>query len=212
MLAITNADLWTVSDGRINDGTLVMADGKISAVGADVTVADGARVIDAGGRPVTPGIVEAHAHVGINEQGVGREGRDGNESTHPVTPQVRAIDAINPRDDAFREFRAAGITCALVPPGSGNLIGGVAAVVKCRGTIADEMVIDAEAGMKAALGENPKGAYGRRQNRAPSTRMGSAAMMRGRSCIVPGSSRAGSNRGRWTAPAKQTWLTPSSTR
>lgn len=178
MLAVINADLYTVGDaGRICGGVLLIQDGRIAAVGADVEVPDGARIIDAGGRPVTPGIIEAHAHVGINEQGVGWEGRDANESTDPITPEVDALDAINPRDDAFREFREAGITSALVPPGSGNLIGGTAAAIKCWGNIVDDMVIAHPVGMKAALGENPKGSYGRR-SRAPSTRMANAAMIR----------------------------------
>ncbi len=178
MLAIINADLWTVACGRIEGGTLLCEDGKIVDIGTDVDVPEGVQCIDAAGRRVTPGIIEAHSHAGINEQGVGREGRDGNESTHPITPQVRAVDAINPRDDALREFLAGGITSTLVTPGSGNLIGGVAAVIKCKGTVVDDMLVIDEAGMKAALGQNPKGAYGRRQNRAPATRMGNAAMMR----------------------------------
>ncbi len=177
MLAIINADIYPVSHSRISCGTLLLREGKIVAVGAEVAIPEGARVIDARGRPVTPGIVEAHAHVGINEQGVGWEGRDANESSDPLTPEVDALDGINPRDDALREFREAGITSTLVPPGSGNLIGGTAVAIKCWGTIVDEMVIAHPVGMKAALGQNPKGSYGRR-GKAPSTRMGSAAMIR----------------------------------
>lgn len=179
MLAVINADLHTVSQaGRISGGALLIDDeGRIAAVGADVQVPEGARVIDARGRPVTPGIIEAHAHVGIIEQGVGWEGRDANESTDPITPEVNALDAINPHDDAFREFREAGITSALVPPGSGNLIGGTAVAIKCRGNIVDDMVIANPVGMKGALGQNPKGSYGRR-GKAPSTRMANAAMIR----------------------------------
>ncbi len=177
MLAIINAEIHAVSHGRICGSTLLIREGKIAAVGTDVEIPEEARVIDAGGRPVTPGIVEAHAHVGINEQGVGWEGRDANESSDPFTPEVDALDGINPRDDALREFREAGITSALVPPGSGNLIGGTAVAIKCWGSIADEMVIAHPVGMKAALGQNPKGSYGRR-GKAPSTRMGSAAMIR----------------------------------
>ncbi len=177
MLAIINADIHTVSRGRISSGTLLLREGKIAAVGAEVAIPEGACVIDARGRPVTPGIIEAHAHVGINEQGVGWEGRDANESSDPLTPEVDALDGINPRDDALREFREAGITSTSVPPGSGNLIGGTSVAIKCWGTIVDEMVIAHPVGMKAALGQNPKGSYGRR-GKAPSTRMGSAAMIR----------------------------------
>ncbi len=178
MLAIINANIVPVAGEAMPDATLLMRDGKIEALGTDVEIPGEARVIDARGRTVTPGIVEAHAHVGISEQGLGAEGSDHNETTDPVTPHVRAIDGINPRDDAFREFREAGITTALVPPGSANLLGGSAVVLKCSGTIVDDMVILDPAGMKAALGENPKGAYGQRQGKAPATRMGSAALLR----------------------------------
>ncbi|MFO8059750.1 MAG: amidohydrolase [Bacillota bacterium] len=177
MLAIINGDLHTVGCGRVPDGTVLTRGRHIVAVGTEVEVPKDARVIDAAGRPVTPGIVEAHAHVGINEQGVGWEGRDANESSDPITPEVDALDGINPRDDALREFREAGITFALVPPGSGNLIGGTAVAIKCCGGIADEMVIAHPVSMKAALGQNPKGSYGRR-GKAPSTRMGNAALIR----------------------------------
>ncbi len=178
MLAIVNAEIVPVVGDPISGGTILVDGGKIVAMGKDPEVPSDARIIDATGRTVTPGIVEAHAHVGISEQGLGSEGSDHNETTDPVTPHMRAIDGINPRDDAFREFREAGITTALVPPGSANLVGGTALVLKCAGEIVDDMVILDPAGMKAALGENPKGAYGKRQNKAPATRMGSAALLR----------------------------------
>ncbi len=178
MLAIINAEIVPVSGDPISGGTVLVEDGRIVALGTDVDIPDGTRIIDAAGRTVTPGIVEAHAHVGISEQGLGAEGSDHNETTDPVTPHMRAIDGINPRDDAFREFREAGITSALVPPGSANLLGGSAVVIKCAGDIVDDMVMKDPAGMKAALGENPKGAYGKRQGKAPATRMGSAALLR----------------------------------
>ncbi len=177
MLAVVNARIHTVSDGVIDEGVLFIDDGRIAAVGSDLDVPEHADVIDARGRIVTPGIIEAHAHVGINELGLGSEGSDGNERSDPITPQVDALDAINPRDTGFDDFRRAGITSTLIPPGSGNLIGGVAAVVKCRGNIVDEMAIRHPAGVKAALGQNPKGAYGG-QGKAPATRMANAAMIR----------------------------------
>ncbi len=178
MLAVVNATLMTVNQGTIENGTIVVdEEGKITALGADVEVPEGARIIDAAGRPVTPGIIEAHAHIGISEQGIGWEGSDTNESSHPITPHCQALDAINPKDDAFEDFARAGLTCVNVPPGSGNLIGGTSVALKCRGEIVDDMVVKNPTGMKAALGENPKGSYGRR-NRTPSTRMGNAAVMR----------------------------------
>lgn len=178
MLAVVNAKLMTVSQGIIEEGTIVIDDeGKIAALGSEVEPPAEARVIDAAGRPVTPGIVEAHGHLGISEQGVGWEGSDTNESSHPITPHCQALDAINPKDDAFDEFVEAGLTCVNVPPGSGNLLGGTSVALKCHGDIIDEMVLKNPTGMKAALGENPKGSYGRR-DRTPSTRMGNAAVLR----------------------------------
>ncbi len=177
MLAVVNARLETVTNGIIENGVLLVKDGKIVALGADVQVPEGAKVFDVKGRTVTPGIIEAHSHAGINEKGLGWEGRDGNEATSPITPWCHARDAINMLAADFDEFREAGITTTGVLPGSANLLGGTAVAVKLRKTtIVDEAIIK-EIGMKSAFGENPKGAYGKR-NIAPSTRMGSAAVMR----------------------------------
>ncbi|QOR36616.1 amidohydrolase [Clostridium sp. 'deep sea'] len=177
MLAVINARINTVTNGVIEKGTLLVKDGKIAKLGADVQVPEGAKIIDAAGRTVTPGIVEAHCHAGINEKGLGAEGRDANEATSPITPWCNAKDAINMLADDFNEFREAGITTAGVLPGSANLLGGIGVAVKLKKTsIVDEAVIK-ETGMKSAYGENPKGAYGRK-NKSPSTRMGNAAVMR----------------------------------
>lgn len=177
MLAIINARIETVSSGIIEQGQVLVKDGKIAAIGTKVDIPACAKVIDAKGRTITPGIVEAHAHIGISEQGLGWEGNDTNESTNPLTPWVNALDAINMRDSAFDDFREAGITTVNVPPGSANLIGGMAVALKCKGTIVDKAVIKNPTAMKAALGENPKNVYGGNK-KSPSTRMGSAAMLR----------------------------------
>ncbi len=177
MLAVINARLETLTNGVIEEGTLLVKDGKIAEIGADVKVPEGAAVIDAKGRTVTPGIVEAHSHAGINEKGLGWEGRDGNEGTSPITPWCHAKDAINMLAADFDEFREAGITSTGVLPGSANLLGGTAVAVKTKKTAIVEEAIFAEIGMKSALGQNPKGKYGR-ANKAPSTRMGNAAMLR----------------------------------
>jgi len=178
VLAITNARLLPVSSDPIEGATVLVKEGKIAAFGTQVDIPAEAQVIDAAGRTVTPGIVEAHAHVGIGEAAKGWAGADTNESSNPVTAYARAIDGLNPLDTAFDEFRAGGITCTNVVPGSGNIIGGTGVAVKCRGKLVDEMVVKNPTGMKAALGENPKGLYGRQRGKAPSTRMGNAAIMR----------------------------------
>ena len=178
MRAIVNARLHPVSDSVIPDGVLLIdEEGKIAQVGADVQVPEGAEVINADGRDVTPGIIESHCHAGVSEEGIGWEGSDGNESTHPVTPQVRAIDGANPEDKAFAAFRAAGVTAAQIMPGSANIIGGEQFTVKSReAAVIEDMVIKHPSGMKAALGENPKRVYGGKKG--PSTRMGNASVMR----------------------------------
>ncbi|HET6313746.1 MAG TPA: amidohydrolase [Chloroflexia bacterium] len=161
-------------------GTVLLGDdGKIAAVGSadDVTVPEGAEVVDAGGRVVVPGFIDAHTHVGIGEMDIGKEGSDTNENTDPVTPQVRAIDATFPRDTGFRDARAAGITAVNVMPGSGNVIGGLAVLLKTYGDRIDDMVIRNPSGLKAAMGENPKKSYGD-QKKMPSTRLGVAALVR----------------------------------
>jgi imidazolonepropionase-like amidohydrolase len=177
MLAIINARIETVSSGIIENGHILIEANKIKAVGTGRDVPTGATIIDAAGRTVTPGIIESHAHIGIGEQGVGWEGQDHNESTHPLTAWCSALDGINMLDSAFDDFRRAGITCAGVLPGSANIIGGTSVALKCRGGIVDRAVIKNPLAMKAALGENPKMAFGSK-NKAPSTRMGSAAVLR----------------------------------
>jgi imidazolonepropionase-like amidohydrolase len=161
-------------------GVVVVGDdGKIAAVGpeGETAVPEGAEVVEAAGKVITPGLIDAHTHVGVGEMGVGREGQDVNESTDPVTPQVRAIDATYPGDTAFADALAAGITAVNIMPGSGNVIGGLAVLVKTHGTRVDDMVVRHPTGLKAAMGENPKRNYGD-QKKMPATRLGVAALMR----------------------------------
>ncbi|CRK61341.1 N-acetylglucosamine-6-phosphate deacetylase [Alloactinosynnema sp. L-07] len=158
---------------------MLIADGKIVAVGAaaDVEVPDDAEIIDASGSWVLPGFVEAHAHVGVNEEGEGWAGQDTNEMTDPVTAKVRAIDGINPDDEGFRDALAGGVTTVVVKPGSGNVIGGHTVAVKAWGRTVDEMLLRDPVSMKSALGENPKRVYGEKKT-MPSTRLGVAAVIR----------------------------------
>ena len=135
------------------------------------------RVIDARGMVVSPGLIDAHTHLGVYAEGTGESGEDGNEMIDPVTPHVRAVDAIDPADKAFCEAREAGITTVMITPGSANVVGGQICVAKTFGRTADEMVIEQYIGQKMATGENPKRVYGA-QKKAPMTRMGIAATLR----------------------------------
>src|SRR6478609_8939684 len=159
------------------DGTVLMHGGRIAAMGPNVTVPADATVIDADGRWVLPGFIDAHTHLGVHEEGEGWAGSDSNELTDPVMAGVRALDAINPADIGFTDALAGGITSANVNPGSGNPIGGLTVAVHTHGRTVDEMVLRSPSGLKSALGENPKRVYGD-QKKAPSTRLGTAAVIR----------------------------------
>jgi imidazolonepropionase-like amidohydrolase len=177
MIALTGGRILTANGPEIADGVILIDAGKIVAVGRDVLAPDDADVIDAQGKVITPGLIDAHTHLGIDEQGVGIAGDDGNESVEPVAPHLRAIDAINPEDIAFDDARQAGVTASEVKPGSGNVIGGQCVVIKHAGLIVDQMALRTPSAIKAAMGENPKNTY-RPQKKSPSTRMATAALFR----------------------------------
>ncbi len=176
--AITGARVIPVTGQPIDGGTVLVDQGKIVAVGGeDLAVPADAEVIDASGKWLLPGFVDAHAHLGLHEEAEGWAGRDVNEMTKPVTPYVRAIDGINPAEQGFRDAIGGGVLAVNINPGSGNPIGGQTAAVKCWGRVVDQMVLRAPAGLKSALGENPKRVYGERHE-TPSTRLGTAAVIR----------------------------------
>ncbi len=177
MIAITGGRIVTASGPEIADGVVLIDGGKIVAVGRDVQAPTGAEVIDARGKVITPGLIDAHTHLGLDEQGVGVAGDDGNESVDPITPHLRALDGINLEDIAFDDARQAGVTASEVKPGSGNVIGGQCVVIKHRGLIVDHAALRSPSAIKAAMGENPKNTY-RHQKKSPSTRMATAALFR----------------------------------
>ncbi|HEV8221148.1 MAG TPA: amidohydrolase [Streptosporangiaceae bacterium] len=177
-VAITGGRVVPVTADPIENGTVLIEDGKITAVGAGLAVPDGAQVIDAAGQWVLPGFIEVHGHVGVHEEAKGWAGSDTNEMTEPVTAQVRALDAINPADLGFRDAITGGVLAVNVNPGSGNPIGGQTVALRCWGRTVDEMLLREPSGLKSALGENPKRVYGE-QGKMPSTRLGTAAVIRG---------------------------------
>src|SRR6478752_4411475 len=179
-IALTGAYVVPVSSAPVEGGTVLIRGGKIVAVGAAdaVEIPEGAQTIDAAGKWVLPGFVEAHGHVGIHEEANGPAGDDTNEMTTPNTAAVRAIDAINIDDEGFRDALSGGITSIVVKPGSGNPIGGQSVAIKAwGGRTVDEQVISESVSVKSALGENPKRVYGERKQ-TPSTRLGTALVIR----------------------------------
>jgi imidazolonepropionase-like amidohydrolase len=184
-MLIINGKLFTMEEnlgekGYIENGYVRIEGNNIEEVGAMSELRPTGRkekVLDVGGAWVLPGIIESHCHIGISEEKIGIIGDDCNEGTNPVTPSLRAIDAINPMDAAFHDAIEAGITSVMVGPGSANVVGGQFLFMKTHGRCIDDMVVKNPAAMKVAFGENPKTCYGDRDE-YPATRMGVAALLR----------------------------------
>lgn len=177
MILIKNGKIFTAAEKTYESGCILIEDNKIKYVGQNIEAPSGAEVIDASNMFIMPGIIDAHCHLGLWEDSMGFEGADGNEATNPVTPQMRAIDGINPMDKTFREAYEAGITTVMTGPGSANVIGGQFAVIKTYGRRVDDMIVKAPAAVKVAFGENPKRVYNSK-NQMPETRMGTASLLR----------------------------------
>lgn len=177
MLLIQNGLVFTMEndEGRYVD--LLIEKEKIVQIAEKIIPTEGMQVIDASGLRVYPGFIDAHSHIGISEEKKTSQGDECNEGTNPITPAVRAIDAINPMDSAFHNALAVGITGVMVGPGSSNPIGGQFAFIKTSGRRIDDMIVMAPAAIKFAFGENPMTNYGPNGN-IPSTRMGIASLIR----------------------------------
>lgn len=170
----SGARILTAAAEDFEVGTLIVEDGKIKSVSA----AEGDRdALPYSGKVITPGLFDAHCHIGIYEEGIRDEGDDVNEMTDPVTPDVRAIDGIYHEDPAFAGSYEGGLTTFCVAPGSGNVVGGQVCLIKNRRDLPDKMLYKEYVGMKVAFGENPKRVYGN-QKKKPMTRMGIAALLR----------------------------------
>lgn len=175
MLVIKNARLLTMAENGSFVGDIRIDGGKIAEIAQNIDTT-GCDVFDAEGMYAMPGIIDAHSHIGMWEDGMGREGSDGNEATNPVTPEMRSIDGINPFDRCFKEAVACGVTTAVTGPGSANVVGGTFVAMKLYGRSMDEMILKFPVAMKAAFGENPKRVYG--DKATPATRMAIAAILR----------------------------------
>ncbi|MCY4485816.1 MAG: amidohydrolase [Deltaproteobacteria bacterium] len=176
-LALVGARIMTASNGVIDEGTLLIEGRTIEAVGADVRTPAGAEVWDVRGKVLIPGMIDAHTHLGLCQDGVGASQSDEDEVGDPVVPHLRALDAINPEDIAFQDALRGGVTTVGVMPGSYNVICGQPAAVKVVGRTLEEMLVRAPVGMKIAFGERPKQVYGGLK-KSPMTRMGIAAILR----------------------------------
>lgn len=179
MLFIKNGYVKTMAGPDIPGGCVLIGDdGKIIKAAAQLDAPEGAQVIDAEGRLVTPGCVDAHCHIGLDNQAMGWEGRDYNEIIDPLSPHLRAIDSINPQDEAFPLALQGGVTSACTGPGSANVVGGTFVALKLYGKRVDKMIIKDPIAMKCAFGENPKRCYGQSMKKSPTTRMATAALLR----------------------------------
>ena len=174
MLILKNANVLSIRRKEFI-GDVAVENGRIYSVGKDISI-PGAKEIDLTGCYVMPGIIDAHSHIGMWEDGMGREGADGNEATNATTPDLRAIDGLNPFDRCFKEAVACGVTAAVTGPGSANVIGGTFVALKLHGKCVEDMIIKQPVAMKAAFGENPKRVYG--DKGGPQTRMAIAATLR----------------------------------
>ena len=179
MKAIINGHIKTMAGKEYKKGTILIEGTKIKAVGnaSEIKVPKNAEVIDAEGRLVMPGFIDAHSHLGMFDELIGFRGSDGNEITDPITPHLRAIDSIYPMDEPFVDTYKGGVTSVVTGPGSANVIGGQFAAIKTCGISVDEMLIKAPVAMKCAFGENPKVCYNE-LHRMPTTRMAVAALLR----------------------------------
>jgi imidazolonepropionase-like amidohydrolase len=178
MKAILCKEIIPVTSEPIKNGFILIDDnGKIKELGLKKDLPKNVEILDFSDFTAMPGIIDSHCHASVFEESIGMGLGDGNESTNPVTPEIRVLDAINPGDKGLRRAIAGGMTTICVAPGSGNVVGGQMTTIKTHGTIVDDMVIQENSGMKCAFGENPKRLYGGK-NVTPSTRMGSLGLFR----------------------------------
>lgn len=176
MMILKNLRIWS-REGFAEDCYLTVEGSRIHAIGPMSECPMDGESLDCRGYTAYPGFIDAHSHLGMFDDSIGAEGEDGNESTDPITPQLRGIDSVYAMDRGFADALAAGVTTVVTGPGSANAIAGTFCAVKTYGRIVDEMVIKSPVAMKMAFGENPKGIYGDKSE-TPSTRMATAALVR----------------------------------
>ncbi|MCJ8342011.1 MAG: amidohydrolase [Cetobacterium sp.] len=173
-MLIKNSLLFLLEEKAFVKKDILIENGKISKIADEIL---GDNFIDCQGKYITPGLIDSHSHLGLSGDAMGWEGADFNEASDSITPEVRAIDGINPNDPTIKEALQGGVTTVCTGPGSLNVLGGQAAIISLNGNIVDKMVINPYAGMKCAFGENTKRNIPNLKNR-PVTRMGTASLLR----------------------------------
>lgn len=173
-MLIKNGLVFLLEEKGFVKRDILIENGKIQKISQSI---EGSNYFDCEGKYIMPGLIEAHSHIGMWEEGIGWEGDDGCESATPITPAVKAIDGVNPMDIAFKEALSGGVTVACTGPGSANVIGGQFTIIKLSGNVVDDMIIKEIAAMKCAFGENPKAEFGK-VGKTPMTRMGIAYLLR----------------------------------
>ena len=177
MLLIKNGYIKPITSPDIPKGSVLIGDdGKILKIGKRIAAPEGATVIDAQGRLVTPGCVEAHCHIGLD--GIATREKDYNENLNPISPNVQALDGIDPMEEGLKNAIKGGVTCGCVTPGSSNILGGTACAIKIHGIRVDNKVVKIPVAMKGAMGKNPKQRHDATNKKPPVTRMGIAAILR----------------------------------
>jgi imidazolonepropionase-like amidohydrolase len=176
-ILLKNATVYPITSSVINNGDVLIEDGKIANVGVNLLPDEETQVIDCQNKHLLPGFIEVHSHLGLYDEGTGWAGNDANETKEELSPHIRAIDGVYPLDPAFGDAIKFGITTAHVMPGSANVIGGTTSVIKTAGRNIKKMTIQETAGLKIALGENPKRIHSH-GNSESMTRMGIMGMLR----------------------------------
>lgn len=175
-LLLKNGIILDMENGEYVKNDILIQEGKISKICEDIHM-ECEKVLDLHEKYILPGFIDCHTHLGIIEEATGKIGVDNNETSDPITPHLRGIDAINPLDISFADALKSGVTTVMSGPGSDNAVGGQSVLIKTYGKIIDKMVLKNPVGIKVAFGENPLAAYGK-NSKCPVTRMGTAALIR----------------------------------
>ncbi|WP_431800420.1 amidohydrolase [Halobacillus andaensis] len=174
---VTNVHIHPITTPPVRQGSVLITDGRIDDFGTDLSIPEEAEIIDGKGQWLFPGFIDVHTHLGLYDEGTGWAGSDANETIEATTPHLRAVDGTHPFDPAFFHARKSGVTTAHIMPGSANIIGGTTSVIKTSGHSISDMVIKETAGLKMALGENPKRVHSPSRN-ASITRLGIMGTLR----------------------------------